>query len=108
MRSGGDAFGSGGRWQTCIRLSGDIRVLLVDCGPASRTALRSQGASAAEVVTHLRGDHFGGLPVLVEDGQSAIGRTGLATLRAIGQSRIVTARAAQRAPPPIMARKMSP
>ena len=28
----GDAFGSGGRWQTCIHLAGEDQVLLVDCG----------------------------------------------------------------------------
>jgi ribonuclease BN (tRNA processing enzyme) len=52
----GDAFGSGGRWQTCIHLSGDGQVLLVDCGATSLTALRAQGldpgAIGAVAVTH--------------------------------------------------------
>jgi hypothetical protein len=30
----GDAFGSGERWQTCIHLSGDVQMLLVDCDAA--------------------------------------------------------------------------
>jgi len=69
----GDAFGSGGRWQTCIHLAGDGQVLLVDCGATSLVALKSQGldpnAVSAVAVTHLHGDHFGGLPFLILDGQ---------------------------------------
>src|SRR6266704_1959002 len=69
----GDAFGSGGRWQTCIHLSGEGQVLLVDCGATSLTALNAQGldpnAVDAVAVTHLHGDHFGGLPFLILDGQ---------------------------------------
>jgi ribonuclease BN (tRNA processing enzyme) len=71
----GDAFGSGGRWQTCIHLSAEGQVLLVDCGATSLVALKAQGldpnAVDAVVVTHLHGDHFGGLPFLVLDGQFA-------------------------------------
>jgi len=69
----GDAFGSGGRAQTCIHLSGSGQVLLVDCGTTSLVALKSQGldpnAVDAVAVTHLHGDHFGGLPLLILDGQ---------------------------------------
>ena len=69
----GDAFGSGGRWQTCIHLSGEGQVLLVDCGATSLVALKAQGldpnAIDSVAVTHLHGDHFGGLPFLILDGQ---------------------------------------
>jgi len=69
----GDAFGSGGRWQTCIHLSGGGQVLLVDCGATSLAALKAQGldpnAVGAVAVSHLHGDHFGGLPFLILDGQ---------------------------------------
>ncbi len=69
----GDAFGSGGRWQTCIHLSGEGQVLLVDCGVTSLVALKAQGLDPDAVdsvaVTHLHGDHFGGLPFLILDGQ---------------------------------------
>jgi ribonuclease BN (tRNA processing enzyme) len=69
----GDAFGSGGRWQTCIHVSGGGQVLLVDCGATSLVALKAQGldpnAVDAVAVTHLHGDHFGGLPFLILDGQ---------------------------------------
>jgi ribonuclease BN (tRNA processing enzyme) len=69
----GDAFGSGGRWQTCIHVSAGGTALLVDCGATSLTALKAQGLDpndiGAVVVTHLHGDHFGGLPFLILDGQ---------------------------------------
>ena len=69
----GDAFGSGGRWQTCIHLTGGGQSMLVDCGATSLTALKAQGLAPGEVaavaVTHLHGDHFGGLPFLILDGQ---------------------------------------
>lgn len=69
----GDAFGSGGRWQTCISVTtGGLR-LLVDCGATSLTAMKAQGIDPGSVdmvvVSHLHGDHFGGLPFLILDGQ---------------------------------------
>lgn len=72
----GDAFGSGGRFQTCIALASDGAsppTVLLDCGATSLTALRQQEIDSntvdAVVVSHLHGDHFGGLPFLVLDGQ---------------------------------------
>ena len=74
----GDAFGSGGRFQTCICLSGVGQHMLVDCGATSLVALKAQamdpGVIGAVVITHLHGDHFGGVPFLVLDGQFS-GRT---------------------------------
>src|ERR1039458_7668777 len=69
----GEALGSGGRGQTCIHLAAEGQVLLVDCGATSRAALKAQGlapdAVDAVAVTNLHGDHFGGLPFLILDGQ---------------------------------------
>ena len=45
----GDAFGSGGRFQTCIWLGGGGQVLLVDCGATSLVALKAQGLDPNEV-----------------------------------------------------------
>jgi len=69
----GDAFGSGGRYQTCIRLQENGYTTLVACGATSLTAMKAQhldpGEVDAVVLTHLHGDHFGGLPFLVLGGQ---------------------------------------
>jgi ribonuclease BN (tRNA processing enzyme) len=73
----GDAFGSGGRFQACILLhapghNGDV---LLDCGASSLIALKQQHQDPNRIglvlVSHLHGDHFGGLPFLVLDGQFA-------------------------------------
>jgi ribonuclease BN (tRNA processing enzyme) len=69
----GDAFGNGARFQTCFWLEGGSESLLIDCGATSLTALKAAGIEPNEiawvVLTHLHGDHFGGLPFLVLDGQ---------------------------------------
>ena len=71
----GDAFGSGGRYQACIHLrgSGGGDPVLLDCGATSLSALKRLGLDPGEVaavfVSHLHGDHFGGLPFLILDGQ---------------------------------------
>jgi ribonuclease BN (tRNA processing enzyme) len=73
----GDAFGSGGRYQTGIHLSTGGQIMLVDCGATSLTALKAQRRRRCH--QRLRGhpparDHFGGLPFLILDGQFT-GRT---------------------------------
>jgi ribonuclease BN (tRNA processing enzyme) len=71
----GDAFGSGARFQACIHLrpAGLDAPVLLDCGATSLTALRRCGLDPGEIgavfVSHLHGDHFGGLPFLILDGQ---------------------------------------
>jgi ribonuclease BN (tRNA processing enzyme) len=70
----GDAFGSGGRLQACIHLRPDgAPPVLLDCGATSLPALKRCGLDPGEVsvvfLSHLHGDHFGGLPFLVLDGQ---------------------------------------
>ena len=80
----GDAFGSGGRYQACIHLRGrDGPAVLLDCGATSLSALKTLRLDPAEVgtvlVSHLHGDHFGGLPFLILDGQFSR-RTGPLTI----------------------------
>ncbi len=71
----GDAFGSGGRLQACmhIRPPRPAVPVLLDCGATSLTALKRCGLDPGEVgavfLSHLHGDHFGGLPFLILDGQ---------------------------------------
>src|SRR6185436_14081980 len=69
----GDAFGSGGRFNTCFHLAVGERRLLIDCGATTHTALRVRNIDSntidAVILSHLHGDHFGGIPFLMIDGQ---------------------------------------
>jgi len=69
----GDAFGSGGRFQACTSVRAPEGHALLDCGATSLVALKRLGIDPSSVdvvlVTHLHGDHFGGLPFLILDGQ---------------------------------------
>lgn len=69
----GDAFGSGGRFQTCMHLSGAEGGVLIDCGASSLIAMKREGVDPGEVsavvLSHLHGDHFGGVPFLILDAQ---------------------------------------
>jgi hypothetical protein len=62
---GGDTFGSGGRWQTCIHLSCSGQAVLVDCGATSLAALKAQGLDARRtVLTHMSTACSPGSPTL--------------------------------------------
>ncbi len=69
----GDAFGSGGRYNTCFLLETAKATLLVDCGASSLPAMKAQGIDPNRIdgviLSHLHGDHFGGLPFLLLDAQ---------------------------------------
>jgi ribonuclease BN (tRNA processing enzyme) len=69
----GDAFGSGGRYNTCFHVTGEHVNFIVDCGASSLPALKSQGIIRDDVdlvlITHFHGDHFGGVPFLLLDAQ---------------------------------------
>ncbi|WP_349368112.1 MBL fold metallo-hydrolase [Salinarimonas sp.] len=74
----GDAFGSGGRFNTCFLVERGEASLCLDFGATSLVALKragvDPGAIAAVAISHLHGDHFGGLPFLILD-QMIAGRT---------------------------------
>ena len=69
----GDALGSGGRFQACIQVQSGATSALFDCGTSSLIAMKRDGVDPSQVdaviVSHLHGDHFGGLPFLILDGQ---------------------------------------
>src|SRR6202030_2934515 len=69
----GDAFGSGGRFNTCFFLETAKGVLVVDFGASSLIALRARNIDPNQIdgilLSHLHGDHFGGLPFLLLDAQ---------------------------------------
>jgi ribonuclease BN (tRNA processing enzyme) len=69
----GDAFGSGGRHNTCFHLVAGDRTVLIDCGASAPVGLRARNIDPnsidAVILSHLHGDHFGGIPFLMLDGQ---------------------------------------
>jgi ribonuclease BN (tRNA processing enzyme) len=71
----GDAFGSGGRFNTCFHVTGQRINFLIDCGASSLPALKrldiARDAIDLILITHFHGDHFGGLPFLLLDAQFA-------------------------------------
>jgi ribonuclease BN (tRNA processing enzyme) len=61
----GDAFGSGGRLQTCYHVEARERTFLIDCGATAMIGLNRLGLDPNDVgtifISHLHGDHFAGL-----------------------------------------------
>ena len=69
----GDAFGSGGRFQACIHVRTAGSNLLLDCGASSVIAMKRFGVDPASIdailISHVHGDHFGGIPFFILDAQ---------------------------------------
>ena len=69
----GDAFGSGGRYNTCFHVTGRSTNFLIDCGASSLPALKRLDIVRDDIdlvlITHFHGDHFAGLPFLLLDAQ---------------------------------------
>ena len=67
----GDAFGSGGRSNTCFHVTGARTNFLFDCGASTLPAMNALGIERNEIdtilITHFHGDHFGGIPFFILD-----------------------------------------
>jgi ribonuclease BN (tRNA processing enzyme) len=75
----GDAFGAGGRLQTSFCVRSSTSTFLIDCGATSLTGMRRLGIDPNAIdtvfITHLHGDHFGGLPWLLIDAKYVSNRS---------------------------------
>src|SRR5437763_7902365 len=64
----GDAYGSGGRGHSAYLLEAPGCTFLLDCGPSVLQSLKRAGHDSAAIdfvlLSHLHGDHFGGIPFL--------------------------------------------
>jgi ribonuclease BN (tRNA processing enzyme) len=62
----GDAFGSGGRFQPCIHIELLNESYMLDFGASSLIAMKRWNIDPSQInailLTHLHGDHFGGIP----------------------------------------------
>ena len=69
----GDAFGSGGRGNACFWIESGSITLALDFGATALVGMRRLGLDPncldAVALSHLHGDHFGGLPFLLLDAQ---------------------------------------
>jgi ribonuclease BN (tRNA processing enzyme) len=67
----GDAFGTGGRFNTCILVDGKDTRFTIDFGGTSLVALNAQGIHHntidAILLTHIHSDHSSGVPILLMD-----------------------------------------
>jgi ribonuclease BN (tRNA processing enzyme) len=69
----GDAFGSGGRGNTCFHVTGSEVNFLIDCGASALPAMKRLDIARDDIdlilITHFHGDHFAGLPFFLLDAQ---------------------------------------
>ena len=73
----GNAFSDGGRANAAIHVTAPGVSLLLDCGGSALPAIKKHGDPStidAIAVSHLHGDHFGGIPFFVLE-QHFAGRT---------------------------------
>ncbi len=80
----GDAFGSGGRFNTCFHVAASCGNFLIDCGASTPVALSKLGLAPNAIgtifISHLHGDHFGGVPFFMLQGWYASKRTAKLTI----------------------------
>jgi len=80
----GDAFGSGGRLQTCYHVARDEGDFLIDCGATALIGMQRLGLDPDKVstifISHLHGDHFAGLVWWLLHAHYVTGRTAPLTI----------------------------
>ncbi len=80
----GDAFGSGGRLQTCYHVATGSSEFLIDCGATALIGMQKLGLDPDKVgtifISHLHGDHFGGLVWWLLHAHYVSGRTAPLTI----------------------------
>jgi ribonuclease BN (tRNA processing enzyme) len=74
----GDAFGSGGRFNTCFHLVGRNFNVLIDCGASSVVAMNKLAINRNDIntifLTHFHGDHVGGVPFFLLEANFVLDR----------------------------------
>ena len=80
----GDAFGSGGRLQTCYHVEASATRFLIDCGATALIGFNKLGIDPNTVetifISHLHGDHFAGLVWWMVHAQHVAKRTAPLTI----------------------------
>jgi ribonuclease BN (tRNA processing enzyme) len=75
----GDAWGTGGRNHTCFKVDLAGRCVVVDFGASALVGWHRLGLNPLDVdavlLSHLHGDHFGGLPFFLLESQFELKRT---------------------------------
>ena len=74
----GDAFGSGGRFNTCFHLVGRDINALIDCGATSLVAMNKLAINRNDIdiifLSHFHADHVGGVPFFVLEANYVVKR----------------------------------
>jgi ribonuclease BN (tRNA processing enzyme) len=80
----GDAFGSGGRFNTCFHLVGRDINALIDCGSSSLVGMNKlaidRNAINTICITHFHADHVGGLPFFILEANYILKRQSALTI----------------------------